>query len=68
MDYWFEVIKFEKQVKSRINQYNALDLRKKAQITVSLIESSKFSMNVGRAYRAWALLLMARNYWKNVII
>jgi hypothetical protein len=67
MDYWFEVKKVEKQIESCINQYNALDLRSKAQITVSLIETSKFSMNVGRVNRAWAFLLIARNYWKNVI-
>lgn len=67
MDYWLEAKKIETQIQSCINQYNALNLRQKTQFAVSLIESSKFSMNIGRVYRAWALLLMARKYWENII-
>lgn len=67
MDFLIETKKMEKIIQSSINQYNALDLRKKAQFCASLIETSKFSMDLGRTYRAWSFLLMARKYWESVL-
>lgn len=65
MDFWKELAGVEQSVQSSINRYNALQLRPKLELYVSLIESSKFAMNTGRTNRAWAYLLMATAYWNN---
>jgi len=62
-NFWKLVIEFEESMASSINSENALGLRKKSQFCASLIETAKYSMNIGRTNRAVAYLLLARKYW-----
>lgn len=65
MDFWKELQDFEHRRLSDINQYNVLALRSKSSYCTSLIKSAKYAMSIGRENRAWALLVMAKYYWKN---
>ena len=66
MTYWKEIHSIESSIESSINQQNAFKLRAKSQLCASFIESSKLAMNIGRTNRAWAFLLLAKVYWKEV--
>jgi recombinational DNA repair protein RecT len=65
MNFWKDVANFEKSMLTSINSDNALKLRDKSQFCASLIETAKFSMNIGRTNRAWAYLIMAKMYWNS---
>ena len=65
MNFWNNVADFEKSILISINSGNALKLRNKSQFCASLIETAKFSMNIGRTNRAWAYLLLAKMYWNS---
>ena len=65
MKFWNDVADVEKSILTSINSDNVLKLREKSQFCASLIETAKFSMNIGRTNRAWAYLLMAKKYWNS---
>lgn len=62
-NFWKLVIEFEESMAASINTGNALGLRNRALFCASLIETAKFSMNIGRTNRAIAYLLLAKKYW-----
>lgn len=64
MNFWDEITELEKQIGTKVNTQNALNLREKLQLVVSLLQSSKFSMSIGRKKRAWAFLIIAKKYLK----
>ena len=63
MYFWEHVAEFEKSILISINASNALKMREASQFCALLIETAKYSMNIGRTNRAWAYLLMAKSYW-----
>ena len=63
MNFWKDITNLEKSMLTSINSNNAPKLRNKSQFCASLIETAKFSMNIGRTNRAWAYLLIAKMYW-----
>lgn len=65
MDFWNNVTNVEKSIHASINTGNVLKLRNKSALCASLLETAKFSMNIGREKRAWAFLLMAKQYWNS---
>lgn len=63
MDFWKEVENLNNSICADLNQFKAIELIKELEIYQDLIQSAKYSMNIGRTFRAWAFLGLAKIYW-----